>query len=178
MVVSHSLKANIWENEFKFEFELPFKWIVPMHVPCSTLHVGCVHFGMFDEYVYDCQTSYYWNWVPCSLESHIWDVWGFSLREKKYFNFPNRSFTIICTPYMYTILLIALMIGQFDGPPPLNYILYSDWFKIVFAHRKKHQFTINFIYFLSGWSNRKKVNVRAFMRTCKYAGRMGGEGDC
>lgn len=50
MVVSHSLKANIWENEFKFEFELPFKWIVPMHVPCSMLGV-CISVCSMNMYM-------------------------------------------------------------------------------------------------------------------------------
>lgn len=86
-----------------------------------------------DKHACDCQTSncriWKWKWISCSSESQQ------NLGGEKHMNsnFPNRSITI--RMYLY-IHCTPFIVRQLNSPPPLNYVLYSNWFK-TYSHAKK-----------------------------------------
>lgn len=100
MVVSHFLKANIWKSEFKFEFALPSKWIVPMYAPCYILvckriwlpYIVLLELGfLLIGISYEMSEVFYWE------------------KKKINSNFPNRSITIMHTLHKMYILVIAFI---------------------------------------------------------------------
>ena len=72
MVDSNFLKANIWKKEFKFE--LPLKWIIPMHVVCMIVkyRIG-IGFFLLTRISYDERKNIQISQTDRSL-SHILNI--------------------------------------------------------------------------------------------------------